>query len=176
MSIWTWIGGIFHDAKVKVAPVVVGILQVLKGGETSGLLPAIAKALSGITDGLSVQVNTLLTNNINNAIALFLGLELLPATPTVAQLDAFGLAVLTTVEGKKATQDVAGQVNVNLGAILYTTIANTIGADKVANLKVTAGQIAIDVEESYVTWVASEAAAGTPVSTSSTTPATDSSL
>jgi hypothetical protein len=170
MSIWTWIDGIFHGAKIKLAPIVVGILQVLKGGETSGVLPAIAQALSGITKGLSVEINTLLTNNINNAIAAFLALEQLPANPTTAQLEAFGTAVLTAIEGKKATQTVTGQVNVNLGAILYTAIANTIGADKIANLKVTVGQIAIDVENAYAQWVASEASAGTPVASSAPAP------
>lgn len=171
MSIWTWISGIFHDAKVKLAPVVVGILEVLKGGETSGVLPAIAQALSGVTKGLSVTINNLVMANINNALAAFLALEQLPANPTTAQLEAFGTAVLTAIEGKKATQTVTGQVNVDLGAILYTTIANTIGADKVANVKVTAGQIAVDVETAYAQWVASEAAAGTPIASSAPAPA-----
>jgi hypothetical protein len=170
MSIWTFLGGIFHTVKIKLAPIMVGILQVLKGGETSGILPAIAKVLSPITAGLSVTVNNALTANINNALAVFLGIEALPSNPTTAQLDAFGILVLTTLEGKKATQDVAGQVNVQLGALLYTAIANTIGADKIANLKVTVGQITIDIEGAYTTWIAEEAAAGTPVVSSAPAP------
>jgi hypothetical protein len=171
MSIWTWLGGIFHDVKVKLAPIIVGLLQILKGGESSGILPLLANALSPITKGLSVAANALLMTNINNQLALWLGIEQLPASPTLAQEEAFGLLVLTAIEGKKATQTVAGQVNVDLAAILYNTIANTVGADKIANLKVTAGQIAIDVEQSYQQWVASEAAAGTPVATSVVPPA-----
>lgn len=162
MSVWTWLGNIFHDVKVKLAPIIVGILQAVKGGETSGVLPAIANALSPITKGLSVTVNNLLSANINNALAAFLGIEALTSSPTEAQLDAFGLLVMTAIEGKKATEDVKGQTNVLLGAILYTTIANTIGADKIADLKVTAGQIATDVEESYVDWQTQEAAAADP--------------
>lgn len=149
MSLWTWLGGIFHDAKVKVAPLVVGILSVIKTGEVSGLLPAIAKVLSPITATLSVTVNNLVQTNINSQLALWLGVENLTTNPTPAQETAFATALVAAFATKQTAATVKGQVETELGVQIYNIIATTIGADKVANIKVTAGQIATDVEEAY---------------------------
>lgn len=149
MSLWSWLGNIVHDVKVKVAPLVVGILQVIKSGEDSGVLPAIAKVLSPITGTLSVAANNLVQANVNKQLALWLGIETLSATPTAEEEAAFATALYNAFASKKASETVKGQVETELGVQIYNVIATTIGYDKVHNLKVTAGQIATDVEEVY---------------------------
>ena len=149
MSLWSWLGGIFHDVKVKVAPLVVGILTVIKTGEADGLLPAIAKVLSPITATLSVTVNNLVQKNINTQLALWLGIEDLSSNPTPAQETAFATALVAAFAAKQTAATVKGQVEQALGVQIYNIIATTITADKVANIKVTAAQIGADVEEAY---------------------------
>jgi hypothetical protein len=149
MSLWSWLGGIFHDVKVKVAPLVVGILSVIDAGETSGVLPAIAKILSPITATLSVTINNLVQANVQKQLAIWLGVENLSANPTPAQEQTFAAALVAAFASKKASATVKGEVEQALGVQIYNIIATTIGADKVADLKVTAAQIGEDVEESY---------------------------
>lgn len=166
MSIWTWLGGILHDIKIKVAPLIVGIIEAVKAAETSGILPAIATVLAPITKNLSVTINNLVQANINTQLAVWLGIEGLPANPTEAQELAFSNAVAVAYEGKKAAETVNGQVEQELGVQLYNIIVKTVGADKVAGTNVTANQIAGDIEEAYQDYVADQAAAAAAASDS----------
>lgn len=168
MSIWTWLGGIFHDIKIKVAPLVVGILEAIKTGETSGVIPAIANVLAPITKNLSVTVNNLVQANINTQLAVWLGVEGLPTDPTPAQEQAFSSAVAVAFEGKVAAASVKGQVEQALSVQIYDIIVKTVGADKVAGTKVTANQIAGDIEEAYQDFVADQAAATAAANTATT--------
>lgn len=149
MSLWSWLAGIGHTIKIKVAPLVVGILNIVKGLEDDGVLPAIAKVLAPITKNLSVEINTLVQTNVNKQLALWLGIEDLSTTPTQEEETTFATAVVNAFASKKASETVKGQVETELGVQLYNIIATTIGADKVANIKVTAAQITGDVEEAF---------------------------
>jgi hypothetical protein len=150
MSLWTWIGGIFHSIKVKIAPAIVGILEVIKGAEDSGVVDAIAKVIDQTFHTTAAENgNAILKKAVISGIAVFLAIEDLPDNATEAQVQTFGQNLLTALAGKKATQSIAGQVNVNLGAQIYTIIDKIYQGHKVDGGKVTVQEITIAVEEAW---------------------------
>lgn len=150
MSLWTWIGGLFHSLKVKISPAIVGILQIVKGIEDSGVVDGIAKVIDNTFHTTAAENgNALLKKAVNSALATFLAIEDLPDNPTEEQVQKFGKDVLTAVAGKKAAQSIPGQVNVNLGAQLYVIIDKIYQGHKVDGGKVSAGEIATAVEEAW---------------------------
>lgn len=158
MSIWTWIGGIFHSIKVKVAPVVVSILEVIKGAEESGVADAISKFVDGVLKThIAEDVNALIKKNIYTAIAAFLGLEGLPENPTDDQIRAFVALATTALAGKVTAESIKGKVYQDFGIQLYDIIKREVDASKLSHNPVTANQIAIDIEEAYQDYVAAQA-------------------
>lgn len=150
MSLWTWIGGLFHHLKVKIAPAIVGLLEVIKGVEESGVVDGLAKVIDQAFHTTAAENgNAILKKSINSALATFLAIEELPDNPTEEQLQLFGQNVLTAIAGKKAAQSIPGQVNVNLGAQLYVIIDKIYQGHKIDGGKVTAGEIAKAVEEAW---------------------------
>lgn len=159
MSIWTWIGGIFHTIKVKVAPVIVSILEVIKGAEESGVADAISKFIDdALKTHIAEDINAQVKKRIYDAIALFLGIEGLPDSPTPDQIKAFVAVATQALAGKVAAESVKGKVYQDFGIQLYTIIQSQVDAAKLSNNPVTANQIAGDIEEAYQDYVAAEAA------------------
>jgi len=150
MSLWTWLGGLFHHLKVKIAPAVVGILEVVKGAEESGVVDGLAKVVDQAFHTTAAENgNALLKKGINSALAAFLAIEDLPDNPTEDQVQKFGKDVLTAVAGKKAAQSIPGQVNVNLGAQLWVIIDKIYQGHKADGGKVTAAEIITAVQEAW---------------------------
>jgi hypothetical protein len=159
MSIWTWFGGIFHTIKVKVAPIIVSILEVLKGAEESGVADAISSFIDkALHTHVLEDINALVKKNIYNAIAVFLSLEGLPDNPTDEQIKAFVAIAVTALAGKVAAETIKGKVYQDFGIQLYDIIKKEIAASKLSGKAVTANQIAIDIEEAYQDYVAAQAA------------------
>lgn len=158
MSIWTWFGGIFHSIKVKIAPIIVSILQVIKDGEESGIFDAIAQFIDkALKSHVAEDVNAIVKKNVYNGIALFLAIEGLPDNPTDEQIKAFVSAATTALVGKVAAESVKGKVYQDFGIHLYDIIKREIDASKVSGHAVTANQIAGDIEEAYQDYLAAQA-------------------
>jgi hypothetical protein len=150
MFLWSWLGNFLHGVKVKIAPVVVGILNVVSGLETTGVLDGVAKVIDTyFKTSLAENVNALVKANVIKQLALWLGVEDLPASPTVAQEQQFSQDITQAFLSKKAQQSVPGQVAQELGVQVFNIIQTTVGADKVADKAVSAGQMATMVEEAF---------------------------
>lgn len=149
-KVFAWIGGLFHSLKVKIAPAIVGILEVAKGAEDSGVVDAFAKVIDQTFHTTAAENgNALLKKGINSGIAVFLAIEDLPDDPTEDQVQKFGEDVLTELAGKKAAQSIPGQVNTNLAAQLYVIIDKIYQGHKADGGKVTVGEIATAVEQEW---------------------------
>lgn len=150
MSIWTWLGNIFHDVKVKIAPAIVAVLNVVQGLETVGIVDGVAKVIDTyFKTKLAEDANALVKANILNQIALWTGVAKLSADSTEADIKAFDDAVLAAVVSKKAAQSVPGQVVDELGAQIFTIVKATITADKVHETSVTNAEIVGDLEAAW---------------------------
>lgn len=150
MSLWTWLGGIFHNVKVKISPVIVGVLNVVAGLEDSGVMDGIAKVVDAtFKTSLAEDVNTLVKNNVRQQLAVWLGIEDLSADATDDQIKAFDTAVVNAYLSKKAAQSIPGQVAQQLGVQLFDIIKKTVGDAKVSEKSVTAAEIGADIEEAY---------------------------
>ncbi|MBS1915652.1 MAG: hypothetical protein JST87_05205 [Bacteroidetes bacterium] len=151
MSLWTWLSKIFNDVKVKVAPVVVGILNAIQGAEDSGIVDTIAKIIDGaFNTKIAETVNAALKTAVLDAIAAELAITGLPANPTDADIKAFETAIVTAVAGKKAV-GVKGKAVIDLGVQVYDIIQKIV-AEHIDGSKVTAAEIVIAVEEAYQDW------------------------
>lgn len=153
MSIFVWFGKevakLFHSLKITVAPMVVSILELVQTAEDTGLLPGIAKIIDDMTKGkVAEDINTAIKAGVLNAIALFLGIEGLPANPTEQQEKDFSAAVLNAVLSKKAQQSVPGKVISALGVDIYDIIQKSVAAHT-DGTKVTAAEIIEDVELAF---------------------------
>lgn len=149
-----WFGSIFHTIKVKIAPVIVSILQILKGAEESGVADAISSFIDkALHTHVLEDINALVKKNIYNAIAAFLGLEGLPDNPTDDQIKAFVALAVTALAGKVAAESIKGKVYQDFSIQLYDIIKKEIDASKVSGNAVTANEIAIDIEEAYQDYV-----------------------
>ncbi len=148
MSIWTWIKNLGHHIKIDVTHIVVPALQLLQGLEDDGLLPGIAKLLDSTTGHLSTEINAVLQKAIIAGIAVGLGIEGLPDNPTPQQVLDFSNAAVAALAGKKKL-GIKGEAITHLGIQLYNTITGIIDADKLANVKVTYGQIGKALEDTY---------------------------
>jgi hypothetical protein len=158
MSIWTWFGGIFHSIKVKIAPVIVSILEILKGAEESGVADAITSFVDkALHTHVAEDINALVKKNIYNAIAAFLAIEGLPDNPTDDQIKAFVSVAVTALAGKVAAESIKGKVYQDFGIELYDIIKKAVDASKVSGKAITANQIAGDLEEAYQDYVAAQA-------------------
>jgi hypothetical protein len=145
-----WFGNIFHSIKVKVAPVVVSILEVLKGAEETGVADAISSFIDkALHTHVAEDINALVKKNIYNAIAAFLAIEGLPDNPTDDQIKAFVSVAVTALAGKVAAESIKGKVYQDFGIQLYDIVKKAIDASKVSGNAVTANQIAGDIEQAY---------------------------
>jgi hypothetical protein len=144
-----WLGHIFHNLKVKVAPVVVSILESVKGLEDTGLLPALASILDKSTHGVSSTINATLQKGITLGIASFLGIEGLPDSPTEADLLTFNDKVMAAVAEAKLKFPTKGEFWSKFGAHLYQIISDTIGPDNVHDGQGTYAKIIKAVEDAY---------------------------
>lgn len=149
MSLWTWLGGIFHGIKVKIEPIVVGILQLVQKAEDTGLLPGIAKILDNLTGSkLPTEVNDELKAELPKLLAVWLGIAGLPPNPTDQQEKDFANAIENAIISKKAQQTVPGEVISDLGVQIYNRIKQ-IAAAHVDGSKVTKAEIITAVEDSF---------------------------
>lgn len=150
MSLWTWIGGIFHGIKVKIAPAVVGILQLVQGAENTGLLPGIAAIIDNMTGNkVASSINAEIKAQVPKEIALWLGIETLSADATPDQEAAFEKAVLDAFLSKKAQQTVPGQVISPLGVQVFAIIKKLVTDANTHETAITAPQIAGAIEEAF---------------------------
>ena len=142
-AVGKWIGKELTDVEVKVAPVLVSAIEAIRTAEADGVLPAISKALSPITGGLSVTINNDVEAGIPGALAAALGIEALPADKTAEQLTAFGQSVITAIAGQNAAVKGAPYTKtVAQFIILLQTSGATPGGQ-------TLGKTITDVEEAY---------------------------
>lgn len=155
-------GKVLHSFKVSVAPMVVGILEAVQGLEDTGLLPGLAKIIDTATGGKGAEtINADLKAALPKAIAVFLGVEGLPANPTEQQEKDFETAILNAVVSKKAQQTVPGQVISALSIQIYDLIKK-IAADHADGSAVKAAEIVTAVEEAWVDYQNDLAAAQDP--------------
>lgn len=160
MSIWTWLGNIFHTVKVKIAPAIVSILNIVQGLEKVGIVDGVAKVVdTAFKTKLAEDANALVKANILTQIALWTGVAKLSADSTEADIKAFDDAVLAAVLSKKAAQSIPGQVASDLGAQIFQIVKTTIGDAQVHETSVTAADIIADIEEAYQDLLADIAAA-----------------
>lgn len=158
MSIWTWFGGIFHSIKVKIAPIIVSILEIVKGAEESGAADAIAKFIDKVfRTRVAEDVNAVIKKRVYDGIAVFLGIEGLPDNPTDDQIKALVSAATAALAGKVAAESIKGKVYQDFGIHLYDIIKREVDASKLSHNPVTANQIAMDIEEAYQDYVAAQA-------------------
>lgn len=145
-----WIENGFHTLKVKIAPAVVGILQLVQGAENTGLLPGIAAIIDKMTGTLvASNINAQLKVQVVNEIAVWLGIQTLSANATPEEEAKFEQAVLDAVISKKAQQSVPGQVVSALGVQVFAIIKKLVSDAKINDTAISAGQIAGAVEESF---------------------------
>lgn len=162
MSLWTWLAKVWHAFKVSVAPMVVGILELLQGGEDSGLFNGLSKIIDDATGSkVASDINAKLKAILPNAIAALLGVEGLPANPTDDQIKDFEQKILNAVISKKAQQSVPGQVISALGVQIYDIIKKLV-AEHADGSAITAAQITNAVEEVFQDLQADKAAAQDP--------------
>lgn len=156
--LFTWVGNLFHNFKVKIVPVAVTILEAVKGAEDNGVVDAITKALdSAFGTKLFEAGNAILVAGITKALAAFLAIEDLPATPTEADITKFSQDVLTAIADKKATDSIPGQTYSNLVAQIYTALDALITHVKADGGKVTAGEIISAAETVYQQYLTDKA-------------------
>lgn len=154
-----WLVGAFSHLKDIIAPAVVKAVDAVQAAEASGIVDAVANALSPVTNGLSVAINNDIKAGIPTALAIALGIQGLPANATPDEIAAFGLAVL------KATGDqnllVKGTWETNLAAQIYgliqTAIAKNAGTADAGTL--TLAQIVPLVEQAFQLAATAKAAA-----------------
>lgn len=158
----------FGVLKGVIAPAVVTAVNAVSAAEASGVLPAIALALSPVTKGLSVAINNQIEAGLPTAIAIALGIEGLPADPTPAELTAFGQAALNAIEKIKGSGAVSGTWQVNLAGQIYGLIQSAIAANAGTAQAgtLTLGQITVLVEQAFEDADADKAAAAQPVAAS----------
>lgn len=145
-----WIENGFHALKIKIAPAVVGILQLVQGAENTGLLPGIATIIDKMTGTLVAStVNAELKVQIPNQIAVWLGVETLSADATPEQEAIFEKAILDAFVAKKVQQTVKGQVISALGVQVFAIIKKLVADAKVHETAITAPQITGAIEESF---------------------------
>lgn len=153
-----WLVGEFAVLKGKIAPIVVEAVEAVKTAEASGIVSAIATALSPITKGLSVEVNDAIIAGIPGALSFALGIEGLPANATPAQILAWEQSVLTAVGGQPLA--IAGTWESVFGASLYgiiqTAIASNAGTANAGTL--TLAQCMSIVEQAFQAYTAAKAA------------------
>lgn len=145
-----WIENGFHTIKVKIAPAVVGILQMVQAAENTGLLPGIAAIIDKMTGTLvASNINAQLKVQVVNEIALWLGVETLSADATPEDEAKFEQAILDAFISKKAQQTVPGQVVSALGVQVYAIIKKLVADAKVHETAITAPQITGAIEEAF---------------------------
>lgn len=157
-----WIENGFHTLKVKIAPAVVGILQLVQGAENTGLLPGIAAIIDKMTGTLvASSINAQLKVQVTNEIAVWLGIQTLSTDATPEDEAKFEQAVLDAIISKKAQQSVPGQVVSALGVQIFAIIKKLVADAKIHDTAISAGQIAGAVEESFQDYQKDLAAAQT---------------
>lgn len=145
-----WIENGFHTLKIKIAPAVVGILQLVQGAENSGLLPGIATIIDKMTGSLvASNINAQVKVQVVNEIALWLGVQTLSADATPEEEAKFEQAILDAVISKKAQQSAPGQVVSALGVQVFAIIKKLVANAKLNDTAISAGQIAGAVEEAF---------------------------
>jgi hypothetical protein len=148
--LFKWLAALGHSVKVKAAPFIVSILQVLQKGEDIGLIPAIDKAIDDTFDTkIFENTNELLKKAIKAGIALFLGIEGLPDNPTEADIQTFITNAENALISKKAQQSVPGEVISAMGVKMFAIIKNLVDAHKISETAVTAAEITDAIEEAF---------------------------
>lgn len=156
-----WLVGEFSHLKGVIAPAVVKAVDAVDAAEASGILDAVAKALSPVTGGLSVAINDDIKAGLPTAMAIALGIQGLPANATPDEVAAFGLAVLKATGNQNLL--VKGTWETNLGAQIYgliqTAIAKNVGTADAGTL--TLAQIVPLVEQAFQLAATAKATADT---------------
>lgn len=148
MSLWTWIGGILHGVKVKIAPAVVGFLNVLSGLEESGIIDGIDKVIdTAFKTKVAENVNAVIKANILTWIAAWTGVETISSNASNADKKKFSDAIVAAVVSKKASQTVSGQVIEELGIQVWSIVQKAVG--EIHEKAATAAQITGYLEEAY---------------------------
>lgn len=150
MSIFSWIPKLFHSLKVKIAPIVVGILQFVQGAEDKGFLDGVAALIDKMLGNkVAEDINAQIKKQLPLQIALWLGIETISADATDDQIKAFEQSILNAFISKKAQQTVPGQVARDLGLQIYVIIKKLVTDAKAHETAVTAAQIGQAIEEAF---------------------------
>lgn len=150
MSIFSWIPKLFHSLKVKIAPIVVGILQFVQGAEDKGFLDGVAALIDKMLGNkVAEDINAQIKKQVPLQIALWLGVESISIDATDEQIKAFEQSILNAFISKKAQQTVPGQVVTALGIQVYAIIKKLVTDAKAHETAITAAQMAMAVEEAF---------------------------
>lgn len=157
----TFLVGEFEVLKGEIAPAVVKAITAVQTAEASGVVPAIAAALSPLTKGLSVTINNYIEANLPKALAIAIGLQGFPDSPTQADITNLGQEILTAWGGPSLAAK--GTIPTNLAGQVYnliqTAIAGNAGTAQAGTL--TLGQIIVLVEKAFEELTADQTAAAT---------------
>lgn len=148
-KVWAWFGKLFHGVKVHLAPIIVALFQSIKTAEDSGILDAAAKAIDAKTGHLAGDINAGLKKALPIALATSLGIENLPDSPTEADITTFENNVRKAVTDAGIKLSIPGQVWLDIGPKIYSHLQDVIGKANVANVAVTAQDMAGAIEDSY---------------------------
>lgn len=154
MSIWSWLGRLFHGLKTDVAKVAVAITEGVQSALKSGVLPVIADVIditfhTHLGEDIVKQLNTF----VPKILAVELGLEGLPDNPTTEEITAFADKVSTAISGKDLTGK--SKVWTTLSAQIALMIKNQVDA----GTPLTWAQLVSDIEDAYQDYKADLAAA-----------------
>lgn len=140
----TWVKKEFVVIKTDFLPLAVAVTQFANKAEGSGVMDAIAIALSPDTNGLSVEINNEAKIIITKALAIELALEAVPDNATPEQLGATSTAVDTAITGLAPKPK--SQLFTNLGVIVLNAFKRLTGQEEAP----TYAEDAIAVENTYL--------------------------
>jgi len=156
-EIGAWFKKEFVVVETNFLPLAVTVTQYAKKAEDSGVIDAIALALSPDTNGLSVSFNNDAKALITQALAIELQLEAVPANATAEQLGATASSIDTAVTGLAPKP--LSQFLINLGVIALNVFKKLTGQTEAATWM----EDAIAVQTSYNNFVSGIAVPVTPV-------------
>lgn len=154
-----WLVDEFGKLKGIIAPAAVKAVEAIQSAEASGIIDAVAEALSPVTKGLSVVINDDIKAGIPVALAIGLGIEGLPANATPAQVEAFGQAILKATGNNNLLVKGTWETNVasQIYGLIQTAITSNAGTANAGTL--TLAQIVPLVEQAFQLITAAKAAA-----------------
>lgn len=121
----TWVKKKFVVIQTDFLPIAVAVTEFANKAEGSGVMDAIALALSPDTNGLSVELNNEAKTIITAGLAIELKLEAVPDDATPEQLGATATAVDTAITGLAPKPK--SQFFTNLGVIVLNAFKRLTG-------------------------------------------------